>query len=111
MPGLEPYPQFPRDSVDVRLIDWAGAALYDWMHYIVKQGSPTPGVKGWGIDLRHRVSLGVASADSVPALRAHLERLGVPCRLVIIENIGPVSLASRGGLAENQVTPAHPAAR
>ena len=111
MPGLEPYPQFPRDSVDVRLVDWDGAALYDWMHYIVKQGSPTPGVNGWGIDLRHRISLGVASADSVPALRAHLERLGVPCRLVIIENIGPVSLASRGGLAENQVTPAHPAAR
>ena len=67
---------------------WLALALL-LTHYIVKQGSPTPGVNGWGIDLRHRISLGVASADSVPALRAHLERLGVPCRLVIIENIGP----------------------
>lgn len=64
------------------------------MHYIVKQGSPTPGITGRGIDLRHRIALGVASGDAVPALRAHLERRGVPCGLVIIEN---VSLASLGG--------------
>ncbi len=95
MPGLESYPQLPRDSVDVRLVDWDGAALYDWMHYIVKQGSPIPGVNGWGIDPRHRIALGVASGDAVPALRAYLERLGVACGLVIIENVGPVSLASR----------------
>lgn len=93
MPGLAMPTGIAVDSIDVRPADWDSAALYDWLHYLMDRPGRPLGVNAWGIDLRGRILLGVINADSVPALVAFLDRLGVPCGLVTFSVWGPISVA------------------
>lgn len=93
MPGLALPTGLAADAIDARHADWDSAALYDWLHYIMDRPDRPPGVNAWGIDLRGRIMLGLVDADSVPALVAYLERLGVTCGLVTFSVWGPISLA------------------
>jgi len=95
MPGLS-FVALPPDSVEVRQVAWDGAALYDWMWYIVRNipTGATKGVNGYGIDRRNRVLLSVVSRADVGPLLERLDRLGVPCQLVVFEVIGEISIIS-----------------
>ena len=93
MPGLALSTGIAAESIDVRHATWDSAALYDWLHYIMDRPDRPPGVNAYGIDVRGHLMLGLISADSVPALLATLERLGVPCGLVTLSVWGPISVS------------------
>lgn len=91
-PGLAHLRPQLAGSIELRATEWDRAELHDWMHYITTRLEPTL-LRGWGISLRHRLSLGVSDRGDVPKLQAQLARLGVPCRLVEITVFGPVHIA------------------
>lgn len=91
MPGLEAIQTAP-DSIDVRIVRWDSAALYDWMIYIVQRLPPEAKVNGHGIDFQHRIALTLEDGSGVRPLVERLDQLSVPCNLVVFDVIGPFSM-------------------
>lgn len=91
-PGLSHLRPLLAGSIQLRTTDWDLAELHDWMHYITSR-LDLRSLRGWGINVRHRLSLGVSEREDLPTLQAQLERLGVPCGLVEIMLFGPVHIA------------------
>jgi hypothetical protein len=91
-----PTAPYPPDSIVAVPVKWDAAELYDWKEYFVRHLIQRGGgrVNGWGADLfRDRVIITVDSMHGIRPLRAVLEELHVPCHLVAMQVIGPVSLA------------------
>ncbi len=99
--------RYALDSVEARKTDWDAAELYDWLAHVGTPEAARAGLTGWGVTVDHRISLSVATTESLPTLRAHLEALGVPCGLVVLWVSGPVRLAAARGAPPNNTL--HPA--
>lgn len=78
------------DSIDVRQSEWDAAALYDWLYFLMDRPDRPAGVNSWGMTRGGRIEIGLESAASVPALLTALDRLGVPCSLVVFGVWGPI---------------------
>ena len=80
----------------MRAVRWDAAELYDWLKYIEARLSETRGiaVNGWGVHTQeNHILLYLEKVESLTPLLDVLERHHVPCYLVKIAVVGPITIA------------------
>jgi hypothetical protein len=86
------YPISYPDSVLPYQVRWDYAELYDWMEFLGRPGrAEGVNVNTWAIDaLQGRLYFGVETPEMVPIMSRWLVRRGIPCRLVVLDVVGPM---------------------
>jgi hypothetical protein len=85
--------QYISDSTKAVQGRWTYDQLYDWFRYISSQLYRV-GVNSWAIDeWRNRIYFGVIDEAAATELSRQLTALNVPCFLVAVEVVGPITVA------------------
>ena len=96
------------DAVIVHQARWDYAELFDWVEYLRKHAEGTArgtGINMSGIDSRNnRIVFGIETRESLPRMVSWLVESGIPCRLVVVELIGPVRLLSQPASRPHRLT-------
>jgi hypothetical protein len=59
-----------------------------------RHAAPGQGINGWGIDTRrNRILLMIEEAETLPSVTRWVQGLDIPCRLVAVDVVGPISLS------------------
>jgi hypothetical protein len=78
-----------------RQVRWDLAELYDWKEFIVSNFGSAQGttINSWGIsNQQNAVTIGIEKRATLLETMRWLHGLGVPCRLVIVEVMGRISV-------------------
>jgi hypothetical protein len=86
----------PRDirTAQVRKGRWDFAQLFDWYRYIQPHINFSNGVSFTDIDeAANRLHYGMVSSEAMASLEATFQSLNLPCELVIVDVVGPITVA------------------
>jgi hypothetical protein len=85
----------PPQPILVRQVRWDLAELYDWKEFIESNFGSAQGttINSWGIsNQRNAIMIGIEKREALLDTMRWLQGLGIPCRLVVVEVLGRISL-------------------